>query len=797
VALLSLRYHFIVLFFVLALAPVLLFRAWPHSELLEREITDVNERHLILAQNLAASLDRYAEELTSTIGLLAGNRDFWRRSAPLGEVLKNLGIQNLCIVDRTTKRLVSGLSRGGTPCPEEFTDRSLSVFSSGANTETVEFGEVRAGQNGQNIMPIILPLSPDQVVVASIGTDHFVELGNSISFGLRGHAAIFDRRGNVLAHPRADWVEARRNIFGVSTVQRALLGESGVGLFYSPALETDMVAGFAPIPTTGWGVMVPQPIEELEAKVARVRQSTFFVLLIGVAGALVLALTASYISIRQIETLTGVARQVARGELGVPPSLRFDAVQSLEMRELYNCMRQMVTRLRQNQVRINKLAFFDTITGLPNRECFRRRVEASLEQAEQGRNAALLFIDLDGFKTINDTMGHDVGDHVLGQVGARLTELLDGDALEPDMPVLSACGTAISIARLGGDEFALFLPGAAVYRAVDLAEQIRLQIERPFLHENNVLTLGASIGIACLPDDAMDYSGLLKAADIAMYTAKHSGKNAVRVYGASPPVVRARRHDMAEDLFSCDIADQIQVYYQPVFEASDASPCAVEGLIRWDHPKYGLLAPSDFFQLVAQLGLQRQIDNLAINQAITAWGQMSDVASVPSHLSLNIPVERLQDEVFVQSVLVVLPLPFTLSFEVVETVHGHISMDQTHWAIDRLREAGVKFELDDFGSSQASIMAMLALAPHRIKLDRRLTCGVLESPDIARMVASLVDMVHAMDVEVSAKGIESTEQAKCLRDLGVDYLQGFALSRPLSATEARQYFEARSARVVS
>lgn len=785
VARLRLRYLLILLFFflALALALVMLFRAWPHSELLDREIVEVEERHLLLARNLATSLDRYAGDLHSTLGLFAKNRDIWGYFGGATSLMAPLHLRNVCVVERASGVVIDGLWRDGTPCPDKLPPHVMDGFQGRANADFVSFSAVDAAPDGTNVMYVALSVSSNTWVVGTIDTERFIQLGSAITFGVLGHAAIVDHAGNVLSHPLPDWVRSRKNIIGVSAVQRMLRGETGIDVFYSPALEADMVAGIAPVTSTGWGVMVPQPIAELEAKIAHARQSSFFVLLFGVAGALSMALLASSVTVRPLEALTRVAREVAAGELTVPGPLPFRAFQSRELRELYSGVRVMVMRLRKNQVRINKLAFFDTTTGLPNRECFRSRVEAFLKAAQPGTEAALLFIDLDGFKAVNDTMGHDVGDHVLGQVGARLNDLLDMKTLTPEQPILSDHATATSVARLGGDEFAVFLPHADADAGLALADRIRARIEVPFPYETRTLTLGASIGIACLPGDALDYTGLLKAADIAMYEVKRSGKNRSRVFSASPPVRRERRQDMAEDLFSFEITDQIEMHYQPVYAAQDMSVASVEGLIRWDHPQYGLLAPKAFFEMVAQLGLQRQIDQLAFDQAITAMSRLAAQGAAPPSLSLNTPIERLQDEAFVAAILGTMPLPFKLSLEVFEAAFCDVSADQVHWAIDRLREAGVEFELDDFGSSQAPLTAMLSLAPHRIKLDARLTAGVVATPGMSGTIASLVDMAHELEIGVVAKGVEHLDQAARLRDLGVDFLQGFALNRPLSAEE--------------
>ncbi|MEM6385912.1 MAG: EAL domain-containing protein [Pseudomonadota bacterium] len=779
----QLRYLLIIVFFFLALSPVLLFRAWPHSVLMERELKEVEETHLLLAENVAASLQRYAEDVETTVKFLGDNLQLWGASPRLLDIMRPLGIRKLCLFDRRSGEVTESLILGGLPCPSVVLAASFGLDADSLESGEFRYSAVKMAPDGNNVFRFGLKLSDDILLLGSLSTEVVHELGAAIAFGERGHAAIVDQDGNVLSHPLPDWVRERRNISEISAVQRMLSGQSGVTLFRSPALGADMVAGFAPVNGPGWGVMIPQPLEELESKVAEAQESTLYVLLIGVGSALLLALLGSMVAVRPLEELTKTAKRVSLGDLALPPSMAYRAFQSREFRELHDGIRNMVLRLRKNQERINKLAFFDTVTGLANRECFRRRVQAFLDDGSAGNQGSLLFIDLDGFKAVNDTMGHDAGDDVLGQVGARLSLLLGGEALTPRHPILKDYKSAGSVARLGGDEFAIFLPHADAKAALNFAEDVRQKIEVPFPYDESILSLGASIGVARLPEDATDYSGLLKAADIAMYEAKRGGKNRACVYSASPPIRRERRHNMAEDLFSSEISDQIEMHYQPVYRATDMRVASAEGLIRWQHPKYGLLTPQSFFKMVAQLGLQRQIDKLAFEQTIDAMRDLAARNLSPKRLSLNIPVERLLDTAFVDHVLEVLPLPFRLSFELVEATYSDASVDQAYWAVDRLREAGVEFELDDFGSAEASLTAMLNLAPHRIKIDPRLTSGVADSPGIAAMISGLVRTAHALEIDVVAKGLETHEQVGCLRRLGVDYLQGFVLKKPLDAQD--------------
>ncbi|MEM7717907.1 MAG: EAL domain-containing protein [Pseudomonadota bacterium] len=789
----KLRYLLIVVFCVLVFAPVLLFRAWPQSTMMDLELAKVEDRHGLMARKLTRTLSHYAEDIETVVSFLTQNQPQWGQLQSLADLMTSVDLRHLCVVDLKTGQVSARLTAVGSGCPDVFSDGMLGALLLRVPDQGLGFGSVIAANDGTNVMPVIAAASQNQVVIGTISTAYFHELGSAVVFGELGHAAIFDHLGNVLSHPLDDWVQTRRNISRVSPVEQTLNGKLGTVRFYSPAMEAEMVAGVAPVLSTGWGVIVPQPLAELEAVALATQQTTVYVLMIGVAAALTLALFMARLIVRPLEQLTVTTHKVAAGTYVLPPEIRFRVFQSTELRELYSSVHEMVLRLRKNQSRINKLAFFDNITGLTNRECFRRRIQAFLEDAKPANQAALLFLDLDGFKAVNDTMGHDVGDDVLGQVGARLNDLFPDDVLTPHHSILRNCKSGVSIARLGGDEFAVFLPHADAARGLEMAEAIRERIEVPFPHEDRVLTLGASIGIACFPNDAMTYSDLLKAADIAMYDAKRSGKNRARVYSSSPPIHRDRDHGMAEDLFSCGIADQIAMHYQPVYRAADMQIESIEGLIRWQHPKYGLLTPRFFFNLVAELGLQSQIDQMAFDQAISEMDHLRRQGISQERLSLNVPVTRLLDQKFVTSVLAILPLPYKLSFELTEPAHTDVSFAQSCAAIDQLRDAGIDFELDDFGSSSASLNALLDLAPHRIKLDSALIAGVDYSDGVADMIRHVVDMAHALEIDVVAKSVETLQQVDILRELGVDFIQGFALNSPLEVQDLVDHLRHRKA----
>ena len=337
-------------------------------------------------------------------------------------------------------------------------------------------------------------------------------------------------------------------------------------------------------------------------------------------------------------------------------------------------------RAQETQLRLNRLAFFDPLTGLANRECFRRRVEAFLQNSKPGNEAALLLIDLDGFKSVNAAMGHDVGDDILGQVGARLRELFVDDTLSPERTILTNYRSDPTVVRLGGDVFCVFLPHCGTSAAVSLAERVRRRLSIPFPRESGALRLGASIGVATVPNDALEYFGLILAAENAMFRAKRSGKNRVCLSGASPldfscqASVVSHPHDFATDH---------TVQFEPFFRAVDMSFAGVNAVITClsdagaDRPTEG------WFETLADVGLLRQVHYEAFDQAIEAMTELTHGGLSPLHLSVRVPVDLMLDDVFMVCVLDLLPLPFELSFAVFTPLGHPVSLADTAWAIAR------------------------------------------------------------------------------------------------------------------
>ena len=422
-----------------------------------------------------------------------------------------------------------------------------------------------------------------------------------------------------------------------------------------------------------------------------------------------------------------------------------------------------VAALRQAE----HLALYDTLTGLPNRVLFRDRVEHALDLARRdGVSVALLLMDLDRFKEVNDTFGHHAGDLLLSEVGPHLQEeLRAGDTL----------------ARLGGDEFALLLPGAGGAAATGIATRVLQALERPFMIEGQPLTIGASVGIACSPEHARDAEALLRRADVAMYVAKR-GRGSWAMYSAEQDEGGADRLALMADLVAAFDSDRISLHYQPQVDARTGRIVAYEALVRWDHPQRGLLGPDSFVPLAERSGLIHRLTERVLGDAIRQARAWSD-AGRDVQLAVNISTRDLLEDHMPDGVRRMLETaglpPDRLVLEITESALM-VDQDRAIANIARLRELGVGVSIDDYGTGYSSIAYLRRLRPTEVKIDRSFVAAARGGGDAHAIVRATVDLAHILGLTVVAEGVEDAETVELLRRLGADRLQGFGIGRPLA-----------------
>jgi diguanylate cyclase (GGDEF)-like protein/PAS domain S-box-containing protein len=438
---------------------------------------------------------------------------------------------------------------------------------------------------------------------------------------------------------------------------------------------------------------------------------------------------------------------------------------------------QDVTERKAQEARIEHLAYHDSLTGLPNRAMLMDRLGQALSQAQRlDQQVAVLFIDLDRFKLVNDSLGHPVGDQLLQEIARRLRATLrDND----------------TVARVGGDEFQVVVCNVAgATDAARIAEKLMRALGEPFTLEGQELHVTASLGVSLFPRDGASGELLLKYADTALYEAKGEGRNAYRFFS---PEMNAQAHGrlrLENDLRRAVERHELELHYQPQLDLSTGEVCAVEALVRWRHPVRGLVLPNAFIPMAEETGLVLGIGEWVLNEAcrqVAQWQRdgLADNLS-PLRVAVNISARQLQRpglDGAVRRALSLSGLPADcLELEITES---SVMLDPLHAqsVLQSLRELGVQLSIDDFGTGYSSLAYLKRLPLDRLKIDRSFIGGIPADTDDAAIVETIIVMTHKLGLRVIAEGVETLEQRLQLVRQGCDEMQGFLLAHPVPAGE--------------
>ena len=465
-----------------------------------------------------------------------------------------------------------------------------------------------------------------------------------------------------------------------------------------------------------------------------------------------------------------------------------------EVGGLATSFRKMASRLNANLLRINTLAYTDPITSLPNRSVIDQLLRFALAPGRgPAFHAAIVFIDLDGFKRINDTLGHEGGDELLRQASRRILEQGLGRTLETIDTCTDAFGNPCSrlpedtvLARFAGDEFVAVLPGqtdrAALLR---VGEAIIASLAEPFHVNGQLVTVSASIGIAITPDDAVTATELLSFADLAMYTSKQAGKARCRFFDKHTRDALLARTETEADLRLALQRGELLLHYQPKVEAGTLALCGVEALVRWQHPRRGLLVPAAFIDLAEQVGLMAPLGAQVLQLAVAQCRAWLD-AGLRCPVAVNVSPSQFNDPQFVERLLALLQQaqlpPALLSIEITESMamaHGPAIVQR----LEALRAAGVQVAIDDFGTGFSNLSHLSQLPLDVLKIDRSLIDGIGVNAKSEAIVRAILGMARALGHRVVAEGIETRPQLQFLRRQGCDMVQGYLLARPMPAVQ--------------
>ncbi|OPB10535.1 GGDEF domain-containing protein [Pseudomonas fluorescens] len=432
-----------------------------------------------------------------------------------------------------------------------------------------------------------------------------------------------------------------------------------------------------------------------------------------------------------------------------------------------------ISAIKDSEHELAHLAHHDPLTDLPNRLLFTDRAEQALASAQvHKRGCALLLMDLDHFKIINDSLGHNVGDQLLKAVGERLKGLF---------------GPGVTLARLGGDEFAVLAESCPqVIQAAAIAQRMLDAMKEPFVFDGNQLFISASVGISLFPSDALSAQQLLRNADSALFKAKSVGREGYALYTEELTAHAQNRVEIASELRRALEQQELRVYYQPVHNLQDSRLLGVEALVRWQHPERGLVPPGEFIPIAERTGLIADIDAWVMDQACRQMCQWLAEGAPLSFVAVNVSSRLFARRELYEQVAQVLHEtgldPAFLELEVTESAvmdDPEVALEQLH----RLRELGLRLAIDDFGTGYSSLLRLKRLPVQKLKIDQGFVAGLPWDEDDAAIVRVVIALAKSMGMQVQAEGIEQVEQARFLLAQACDMGQGYWFGRPMPATE--------------
>ncbi|MEO9169082.1 MAG: EAL domain-containing protein [Aestuariivirga sp.] len=461
--------------------------------------------------------------------------------------------------------------------------------------------------------------------------------------------------------------------------------------------------------------------------------------------------------------------------IGASADITEEVVLSEDLRRANTLAEARNAELEAAKARIENQALHDALTGLPNRRYLDEIIAkfAAQDQDIAHSGMAILHIDLDRFKQINDTLGHIAGDAVLKHVARLLSQTAGADNF---------------VARVGGDEFVVVcLNETDPQKLSILADGIIAAVQRPIPYEGHFCRVGASIGISIEAGTTIDPKRILINGDMALYRAKERGRNRHEFFSKALQEELESNKRIADDILRGIEQAEFAPYYQPLVDARSYQPIGAEALVRWLHPTEGVLTPNRFIEIAEDLNVLAAIDRGVLSTAMVDLERWKSAGLPIESVSVNVSFRRLSDEDLIPALRKLEIQPGTISFEFLETIFLDEFDDRVARNIDAIKEMGIGIDVDDFGTGHTSFVSLLRLMPRRFKIDRQLIGPIATSAEQRRLVASIVDIGRTLGIKVVAEGVETMEQARVLGEIGCDFLQGYAFARPMPAHELERW----------
>lgn len=642
--------------------------------------------------------------------------------------------------------------------------------------------------------PIMEPGSNNVIgyVISTIGTSYFREFLNSISFGEAGFGILLDADGTILYHPNLSSVGKNINYDKlsnlISSYQQGEIKASGhMTCFYE---NTNQAYGYCILPSTNWILFVKQDIAEIRSITTIILALLFLICTI----LMVLIVISANILAKKISTpiiaLRDAMRIASDGNLTVQSNIKSNN-EFGELSKSFNKMLHIIKtnyedlesmheellsneeQLRANYDHIEFLAYHDTLTNLPNKLAFLDYANAVLVSSppEQSMHA-VYFVDLDNFKTINDTLGHEYGDALLVKTSQVLSSIINGAGM---------------LARAGGDEFLLFKENVGSKdHALDFASLIIDHFKDPLDLDGEVVYVSMSIGISLYPDNGLSPNALIKNADIAMYKSKDTGKNKFTLFDSKMEEELNRNTIIIEVLRNAIDNNEVYIQYQPLMELNTNNVIGFEALMRINSECLGFLTPGEFIPIAEESGLIVELSSWLIKEACMFNKSLIDKGATPRPVSVNISSVQINRPGFVAMLSDILAEtqlpPQYLELEITESTLVSSIMDAT-MLLKTLQNIGVKVSLDDFGTGYSSLNYLTKLPINTLKIDKSFIDNICVNDKDSCIAESIIQLAHSLDIRVVAEGVEHENQLALLRAQHCDIIQGYIFSKPLHPAE--------------
>lgn len=628
-------------------------------------------------------------------------------------------------------------------------------------------------------------------IINTVGASYFSNFLSSITYGETGFCFLLDDHGNIIYHPDESCIGTVINsekLSGISSdFRKGLLADSGsFEYFYE---NTKQTYGYSILPGLNWVLFVKQDISEIKSLTA------FLLALLTLVCGILLVLTAIFANFLSkkisapIIALRDAMRIASDGNLTVQTNIKSNN-EFGELSKSFNKMLHIIKtnyedlesmheellsneeQLRSNYDHIEFLAYHDILTNLPNKLAFLDYMNAVLVSSpSDSKMHAVYFVDLDNFKTVNDTLGHEYGDSLLVKTAQILSSIL---------------GTGGMLARAGGDEFLLFRENIPSKEdAVEFASQIIDFFRNPLDLEGEVVYVSMSIGISIYPENGISPNALIKNADIAMYKSKDTGKNKFTLFDKKMEEELNRNTMIIEVLRNAIENKEVYVQYQPLLELETNNVIGFEALMRIRNDRLGNISPNEFIPIAEESGLIIDLSSWLLREVCSFNKKLIDSGATPRPVSVNISSIQINRPGFVNTLSEILEEthlpPQYLELEITESTLVSSMMDASE-LLNSLQELGVRVSLDDFGTGYSSLNYLTKMPIDTLKIDKSFIDNICKSQKDSFIAESIIMLAHSLNIKVVAEGVESEEQLKLLRKQKCDIIQGFIYSPPLHPT---------------